>query len=183
MAKGLYNKYRVMHRETGVEVEGDCFVLRPDRDPAAVSALLRYADATRNESLAVDIWDWMQKIAPETVDNQPYEAYPLLGGSEVLVSPGDRVLAVRSRPDGIPITVDPDGIIDDVLQAYGAVLARLRISQSSAGGYMYSLKLNENGHIEARAGEAIFEITERDIARMDYVFTLTRQKEASTDDH
>ena len=40
----------------------ECFVLRPDRDPAAKAALLAYADATDNVALADDIRRWMDTI-------------------------------------------------------------------------------------------------------------------------
>lgn len=39
----------------------------------------------------------------------------LRNGTEVLLSEGDRVLALRMVKDGMPITVDADYIIDDVL--------------------------------------------------------------------
>ncbi|AKG36111.1 hypothetical protein [Paenibacillus durus] len=146
-SKGLCNKYQIIKRETGVEVDGNCFVLRPDRDPAAVAALLRYADATSNADLSADIWQWMQSIAPAAVDGTSEEVYPLLDGTELLVSPGDRVLAVRSRPDGIPITIDPDGIIDDVLLAYGTALVRINQLQGAAlaGTYFSDEQLDELG--------------------------------------
>jgi len=40
--------------------------------------------------------------------------YKLLNGSELLVS--EEVMGVRQSPDGIPITVDGDYVIDDVLK-------------------------------------------------------------------
>ncbi len=36
----------------------DCFVLRPDRDPAALEALIAYALATPNDALALDLFAW-----------------------------------------------------------------------------------------------------------------------------
>lgn len=37
----------------------DCFVLRPDKDPAAIAALTAYAKATENKQLAEDILSWI----------------------------------------------------------------------------------------------------------------------------
>lgn len=58
---GLKVKYNVFKISDGSAVE-ECFVLRPDRDPAAKVALLAYADATDNTALADDIRRWMDAI-------------------------------------------------------------------------------------------------------------------------
>ncbi|WP_238649744.1 hypothetical protein [Paenibacillus piscarius] len=121
--KGLYNKYRILHRESGAEVEGACFVLRPDKDAAARSALLQYAEATDNMELSADIWKWMQSIDPYA--ECPEGVFPLLDGTEVILSPGDRVLFHRTNSGSIPLTIDADSIIDDVLMSYGAVRLRM----------------------------------------------------------
>lgn len=60
--KGLYNKYQIINRETGREEEGDYFVLKPVKDPAARAALLEYAKTTNNEQLAMDIVFWVTSI-------------------------------------------------------------------------------------------------------------------------
>ena len=51
---GLKVKYIVLKVKDGSTVDG-CFVLRPDKDPAARAAVLAYADATENTMLAEDI--------------------------------------------------------------------------------------------------------------------------------
>ncbi|HDR3524335.1 hypothetical protein ACTFSJ_27585 [Bacillus cereus group sp. MYBK12-2] len=56
---GLYNKYKVTHTDSGKQLEGQCFVLRPDRDPAAVEALKAYAKTTENKQLAEGIEYWL----------------------------------------------------------------------------------------------------------------------------
>lgn len=56
--KGLKRKYLVFKADSGEMVE-NCFVLRPDKDPAAVEALKAYAKATDNEELAADIYKWV----------------------------------------------------------------------------------------------------------------------------
>ena len=58
--KGLKAKYLVFKADTGESVE-NCFVLRPDKDPASVEALRSYASATDNETLAKDIYNWVGK--------------------------------------------------------------------------------------------------------------------------
>jgi hypothetical protein len=60
--RGLYNKYSVISNETGQEVEGPCFVLRPDRDEAAFRALMTYAQNTTNSDLAVDLTRWLSDL-------------------------------------------------------------------------------------------------------------------------
>ena len=58
--KGLKAKYLVFKADTGERVE-NCFVLRPDKDPASVEALRAYASETDNETLAKDIYNWVGK--------------------------------------------------------------------------------------------------------------------------
>lgn len=58
--KGIYGKYTVIKNETGKPIDGPAFVLRPDRDPAAVVALTAYAKVTDNKQLAADILRWIK---------------------------------------------------------------------------------------------------------------------------
>ena len=58
--KGLKAKYLVFKSDTGEKVD-NCFVLCPGRDPAATEALRAYANATDNETLAEDIYNWVGK--------------------------------------------------------------------------------------------------------------------------
>ena len=62
---GLYGKYTVYKNKDGSLVT-DCFILRPAKDPAAVTALRAYAAATDDAELAVDIinWDGAEPIEP-----------------------------------------------------------------------------------------------------------------------
>lgn len=57
---GLKLKFLVFKADTGESVE-NCFVLRPDKDAAAVEALRAYAEATDNKTLAEDIYNWVGK--------------------------------------------------------------------------------------------------------------------------
>ena len=57
---GLKEKYLVFKADTGEKVE-NCFVLRPDKDSAAVVALRAYAEAADNDILANDIYNWVGK--------------------------------------------------------------------------------------------------------------------------
>lgn len=61
--KGLKAKYLVFGAASGKEIK-NCFVLRPDKDPAAVEALRAYARTTDNETLAEDIYNWVGKGGP-----------------------------------------------------------------------------------------------------------------------
>lgn len=58
---GLKVKYRVFKVKNGEPVE-NCFVLRPDKDAAAVAALQAYCEATNNKILANDIFNWVGKL-------------------------------------------------------------------------------------------------------------------------
>lgn len=60
---GLKRKYVVLKSDSGETVE-NCFVLRPDKDKAAIAALLAYADATKNQVLAADIRQWISTVIP-----------------------------------------------------------------------------------------------------------------------
>ena len=55
---GLKVKYRVYKAKDNTPVE-NCFVLRPNKDPAAISALTAYAKTTDNNCLAEDILNWI----------------------------------------------------------------------------------------------------------------------------
>lgn len=61
MPNGLKLKYNVTKVKDGSPVY-DCFVLRPDKDPAARAALRAYADATTNDELRNDIREWVDEI-------------------------------------------------------------------------------------------------------------------------
>lgn len=64
---GLKVKYNVTKTKDGTPVY-DCFVLRPDKDPAAVEALRAYAQATPNRALAADIQAWVGPPQPLTLE-------------------------------------------------------------------------------------------------------------------
>jgi hypothetical protein len=40
----------------------DVFVLRPEKDPVALEALIRYAELTGNVFLHDDLWRWIERI-------------------------------------------------------------------------------------------------------------------------
>jgi F0F1-type ATP synthase membrane subunit b/b' len=52
---GLKPKYYIFKRDTGEEVKGFAFVLRPEKDPVAQVALDAYANYTRNQALSYDL--------------------------------------------------------------------------------------------------------------------------------
>ena len=56
--QGLKGKYLVLKADTGEQVT-NCFVLRPDKDNAAIEALRTYANVTDNKTLAEDIYNWV----------------------------------------------------------------------------------------------------------------------------
>jgi hypothetical protein len=59
---GLYNKYTVTNNATGEDVS-ECFVLRPDRDIAALYALGEYAaHCWDDEDLQDDLRKWVASL-------------------------------------------------------------------------------------------------------------------------
>jgi hypothetical protein len=58
--EGLKGKYLVFKADTGEQIT-NCFVLRPDKDGAAVDALRAYANSTTAQILAEDIYNWVGK--------------------------------------------------------------------------------------------------------------------------
>ena len=70
--KGLYSKYEVRKRSDGTFVD-NCFVLRPDRDDAAITALLAYANATSDDQLAQELREWVEfeQTAKRNHERQP----------------------------------------------------------------------------------------------------------------
>ena len=96
---GLKGKYLVFKADTGEQVV-NCFVLRPDKDTAAVEALRTYATVTDNKTLSDDINHWVgegetaQKWIPVT------ERFPDLELEEVKTDDHDLFpcLAVRKHP-------------------------------------------------------------------------------------
>lgn len=56
--RGLKRKFLVFRSDTGERIE-NCFVLRPDKDPAAVEALRAYARVTDSKELSADIYNWV----------------------------------------------------------------------------------------------------------------------------
>jgi len=58
---GLKRKYIVLKSDTGDLVE-NCFVLRPDKDYAAIEALQTYANRTPNRTLGKEIKAWINSI-------------------------------------------------------------------------------------------------------------------------
>lgn len=59
---GLKRKYIVLKSDTG-EIIDNFFVLRPDKDGAAIVALVAYANSTGNKKLANDILGWIDDLS------------------------------------------------------------------------------------------------------------------------
>jgi hypothetical protein len=58
---GLYGKYLVINNLSGEAVK-NCFVLRPETDLAALSALKKYARETEDIELSNDLLAWIETI-------------------------------------------------------------------------------------------------------------------------
>lgn len=73
--QGLYGKYTVIKNETG-ETVGDCFVLRPMKDEAAVKSLQAYAAATDDAQLRDDLYAWVGKPMQKPLTFDELNALP-----------------------------------------------------------------------------------------------------------
>lgn len=69
---GLKVKYRVYKARNNEPVEG-CFVLRPDKDSAALYALIAYAGHCKNETLSHDILQWVGRLISNKAFNNGKE--------------------------------------------------------------------------------------------------------------
>lgn len=65
--KGLYDKYRVVRKETGEECDG-AFVLRPVTDSAAYLACMFYSYLTHNPRLGRQIRTWLKTMREQQVE-------------------------------------------------------------------------------------------------------------------
>jgi len=75
MPRGLYHKYDVFYADEVTPLEGEFFVLRPDRDPHAHEAIWAYARSVRpkNPVLADDLERWLKKLNREAIEAQKAE--------------------------------------------------------------------------------------------------------------
>jgi hypothetical protein len=71
-------KFVVKHYRRGDIMDGEAFVLVPERDPAAVHALRAYAEATPDPELALRLREWVGSLegvcgenVPPTIDKLP----------------------------------------------------------------------------------------------------------------
>ena len=63
MGKGWQSgKFIVSHHQRGAVSDGSAFVLVPGRDPAAIPALVAYAEATPDEALANRLREWLAAL-------------------------------------------------------------------------------------------------------------------------
>ena len=64
-------KFVVRHYTRGDLLDGEAFVLVPERDPAAVHALLAYAAATPDPKLALKLREWVGSVSDRCDDPVP----------------------------------------------------------------------------------------------------------------
>lgn len=65
------NKFVVKHYQRGALLDGEAFVLVPERDPAAIVALRAYAQATVDPDLSYRLAEWANKITGQCDQNVP----------------------------------------------------------------------------------------------------------------
>ena len=82
---GLYGKYMVIKVVDGTVIE-DCFILRPEKDPAAVKAMQAYAAATDDKELADAIYKWVGMPNGQTLEQVVRERDQLMDDLKSLVA-------------------------------------------------------------------------------------------------
>ena len=101
---GLYGKYTVYKNKDGSLVTG-CFILRPEKDPAAVAALRAYAAATDNTELASDIIKW---VGDEPNEPLTIEQLLEMEGEPAYIPETNCWVLVTKNPF-VPLFTWPDG--------------------------------------------------------------------------
>lgn len=86
--QGLYGKYKIFKADTGKEITGWAFVLKPEKDYAARVALAAYAEAVRprDPELARDLRKLLQDLAMEDEVKEDYGLFvgcPVVAGDEI----------------------------------------------------------------------------------------------------
>lgn len=64
-------KFVVRHYRRGDLLDGEAFVLVPERDPAAIHALHAYAAATPDPELALKLREWLGRITDQCDNTVP----------------------------------------------------------------------------------------------------------------
>ncbi|QOS77935.1 hypothetical protein JNUCC31_25035 [Paenibacillus sp. JNUCC31] len=95
-----------------------------------------------------------------------YDIYRLLDGTEVLRSPEDRVLFHRTSNTRMPLTVDADVIIDEVLDTLDETNRQIEVLSDSLN--RIEELLTDDLSLNAQAINAIIGTTRRDIEEHRY---------------
>lgn len=111
--KGLYDKYMVIKVVDGTVID-NCFILCPDKDPAAVKALQAYAAATENKVLANDLYAWVGKPMLKPLTEEEATAR---------VNSGHPIYVEEKRNDdafnGYALAEDAEDAINYMMDEYG----------------------------------------------------------------
>ena len=111
--KGLYNKYMIIKVVDGTVID-NCFILKPDSDPAAVKALQAYAAATDNKVLAADLFAWVGKPMQKPLTAEEAAARVFVGHP---------VYAEENRNDeafnGYALAEDAEDAVNHMMDDYG----------------------------------------------------------------
>ncbi|APU89102.1 hypothetical protein Rctr85_082 [Virus Rctr85] len=103
---GLHLKYAIHNRSTGGMVDG-AFVLRPEKDTHARTALRAYAQSVQHENptLAKDIMEWLLSLG------DPDAIYVGMGATEILHSDRHACTVVWVSSDGKKAKIQQDKAI------------------------------------------------------------------------
>jgi len=81
--KGIYDKYLVIKKVDDTVIT-DCFILIPEKDPAAVIAMQAYAAATKDRILANDIYKWVGRPMQKPLTHDEFLAHITTGHPHVI---------------------------------------------------------------------------------------------------
>ena len=91
-------KFVVKHYRRGDIMDGEAFVLVPERDPAAIVALRAYAGATPDPELAASLREWVGRVEGSCSDGK--------GSGEVLDKIPGWVLSLAESVKADSMTVE-----------------------------------------------------------------------------
>lgn len=91
-------KFVVKHYRRGDIMDGEAFVLVPERDPAAIVALLAYAGATPDPELAASLREWVGRVEGHCADGK--------GSGEVLDKIPGWVLSLADSVETKSMTIE-----------------------------------------------------------------------------
>jgi len=146
--KGLYPKYTITNNETGEEVRG-AFILKPENDPHARTALAAYATSIQeaNPILGKQIREWMAQL------NEGPTRFNLKLSSDKPASTEDGIGKVAYTDGFMTISVLSEDLDDDTLDSLEG-MCKLIADDLSAKGVSFGYKIQNDEFTTLRSSDS-----------------------------